>query len=131
MRSKGKIDTVCAMKAHTGRTGTPPLILNLSTTWRWAFQQLQPRQRTMVPAETRVWVGPTAGPDVVKKRKISCPSWEQCLRPSFRPSLPQPCNYSDWPIPDLFPRQQWLGDRASLLCYSTLPVFLICVHEHL
>ena len=54
---KGKVVPVCAMKAYWVRKSVVPLVLNLSTRWRWGInfmpRPLYPQERTLVATQLK------------------------------------------------------------------------------
>lgn len=79
VRDKSIVVLVHAMKAERGIRSTciASPILNISTRWRWVVdwtpQLLYTWERTVIPFKWGGWVGPGAGPNIMVKRKISCP----------------------------------------------------------
>jgi hypothetical protein len=72
LQNKIKIVPAHDMNAYGGSRGTPPLILNLATIWRWGvnFRPLYPRRKNPSIHWTGGWVGHTAGLNGFGERQI-------------------------------------------------------------
>ena len=64
------------MQVYWGSRSTAAPTLNLCTIWRWVVNltpwQIYPPRKNPGTHSIRSWVGPRAGLDVLRKRKISC-----------------------------------------------------------
>ena len=72
-RQPCKVVPLHTINAYTGSRGTPPLILNLSTSWRWAVWR---KQKIYKEARRKLW-------NVEENVQLSTaftPVQEQCLR---------------------------------------------------
>ena len=58
------------MKAYRGSRGIAPLILNLSTRWRWVVNYTPLGKELRYPGD---WVGPRAGVDVYGEKSLVPP----------------------------------------------------------
>ena len=78
MRVIRECQVVCVhtVKTYRGRGCTVPFFLNLDTLWEWVssftLRSLCPLQRIPGIHWIRGWVGPIAGPELWKERKVPC-----------------------------------------------------------